>query len=167
MKWKISWLESLENQELKVKEKIIFDKKMFNKVSNINRVDPIDVEGVIFIKDSVVCVDLNFNGKMFLPCILSNEEGEYVFNFNINNEIDDSYNEAINYEKDYIDLYELIWQHLIIEAPSRYVKDNSIIKQGKSWQYINEDEYLNKKSNDIDPRLEILKNIVIDNKGGE
>ena len=165
MKWKISWLKSQPNQEYQVDEIIKFDQKMFNHVSNIHGVSDIKVNGIIFINNELVNVDLTFTGTLFLPCVNTNEIGDYKFSFVIKEVLNDDGDGTISYSADYIDLYELIWQRLIIEAPTRFVKNEPKDKSGKSWCLMSEDEYQERIENKIDPRLEKLKDLFNDDKG--
>jgi uncharacterized protein len=164
MRWKISWLQELDNQYLDVDEIITFDKKMFHKISNIDSVSPIKVKGYIKIENDLVLVNLNFSGVMKLVDANDGELIDYPFSFDIDDSLDDSYQEAINYQKDFIDLYELTWQHLVIETPTYYRKKNLINKKGKDWQLLSEDEYHSMKKKQIDPRLAKLKDLVIKNE---
>ena len=159
MKWKISWLKSQPNQEYHVAETLMFDQKMFKNVSNIQGVSDIKVNGVIFMNNDLVNVDLTFVGTLYLPCANTNEIGDYDFSFVINEILNDESDGIVNYSADFIDLYELIWQTIVIEAPTKFVKNKPINKSGKSWRLMSEDEYQSKKDDEIDPRLEKLKDL--------
>ncbi|MDF9866815.1 uncharacterized protein OKW22_000370 [Bacilli bacterium PM5-3] len=162
VKWKISWLRTLPNQKHHVDEKLTFDPKMFKNVTNIKGVSDIKVDGEIFLKEDLVNVDLTFKGTMFLPCANTNELGDYDFSFKIEDVMDESYDLAVNYDADYIDLFELTWQRLIVEAPTKFVKNECINKEGKSWRLLSEDEYHQNNEDKIDPRFEKLKNLFND-----
>lgn len=162
MKWKVSWLESLVGREHIVNETIKFDSKMFNKVSNIRDVSEIKVTGRIFIKQGKVNADLDFTGTMILPCANTGEDAEYDFNFKIEDILDEEYTDAVNYDLDYIDLLELAWQRLIVEAPTKFVKNECTSKSGKSWRLITEEEFLSDNDERIDPRFEKLKDLFND-----
>lgn len=164
MKWKISWLKNQPNQTHEVDEDITFDKTMFRNITSITWVDKVNVNGSIKYKDNLVNINLILSGSMYLPCALSGEDGEYKFNFVINEILDDSYNHVVDYNGDSVDLYELVWQRLIIEAPTKFVKNNNLIKSGKSWRLISEDEYDIESSEKIDPRFEKLKDLFKDEK---
>lgn len=164
MKWKISWLKAQPNQEHDVDETLTFDQKMFKSVSNIKGVSDIKVKGRIFMKADLVNVDLTFSGTMYLPCANTNEIGNYDFSFEISDVLDDEYDGAIDYDADYIDLFELTWQKLIVEAPTKFVKNECQNKSGKSWRLLSEDEYQQKDADKIDPRLEKLKDLFKDDK---
>lgn len=164
MKWKISWLKTQPNQEFKVDETLKFDQKMFAKVSNINGVSDINVNGVIKMEQDLVRVDLTFKGVLYLPCAISNEQGDYPFEFVIDELMDEEFIDAVDYEHDYIDLLELAWQRLIVEAPTKFVKNDCINKSGKSWRLLSEDEYDQEKDNEIDPRFAKLKDLFKDDK---
>ena len=162
MKWKISWLKTLPNQKHQVDEKLTFDQKMFKNISNIKGVSDIIVSGEIFLKDELVNVDLDFKGTMYLPCANTNEIGDYDFSFKIEDVMDESFNYVVDYEADYIDLLELTWQRLIVEAPTKFVKNECINKSGKSWRLLSEDEYQQNTEDKIDPRFEKLKDLFKD-----
>ncbi|WP_423364503.1 YceD family protein [Mycoplasma sp. P36-A1] len=164
MKWKISWLKKQPNQEFKVRETLKFDQKMFAKISNIRGVSDVKVNGLIKMDDELVSVDLMFKGVLYLPCSLSDETGDFPFNFQINELLDEEFVDAIDYEADYIDLLELAWQRLIVEAPTKFVKNDCINKSGKSWRLLSEDEYDQEKETEIDPRLAKLEGLFKDDK---
>jgi uncharacterized protein len=163
--WKISWIKSLPNQEYKVDEVLKFDQKMFKNVSNINGVSDVLVTGIIKIDiDNLVYVDLNLSGVMYLPCANTNENADYPFSFVIAELLDDDFTDVINYNKDYIDLLELVWQRLIVEAPTKFVKNDSVITGGKDWRLLSEEEYYQEKDKEIDPRLAKLVDLFKDDK---
>lgn len=166
MKWKISWLKSLPSQKFEVDETLTFDSKMFQKVSNIDDISDVNVKGEISIKDELVYIDLNFSGIMYLPCANTGEIGEYPFSFNVNELLDDEFDDSINYEADFINLLELTWQRLIVEAPTRYVKADISSRSGKSWQILSEEDYAKKEEDYVDPRLAKLKDLFKDDKEG-
>ena len=162
MKWKISWLRTLPNQKHHVDETLTFDQKMFKSISNIKGVSDVKVDGDIFIKDGLVNTDLTFKGTMYLPCANTNEIGDYDFSFKIEEIMDEDYESAVNYEADFIDLLELAWQRLIVEAPTKFVENEFSCKSGKSWRLISEDEYNLETEDKIDPRFEKLKDLFND-----
>jgi len=164
VKWKISWLKSLPKQEYLVDEVLKFDQKMFAKVSNINGVSDVLVNGIIKMENDLVRVDLNLKGTLYLPCAVTDETGDYPFSFEINELLDDEYHDVVNYQKDYIDLLELVWQRLIVEAPTKFVKSDREVSSGKSWRLITEEDYYQEKENEIDPRLAKLADLFKDDK---
>ncbi len=164
MKWKISSLRSLPNQTLEVAETLKFASEMFKNVSNIVDVSDIEVNGVIYLQNNEVNADLDVKGIYQLPCIYTNEIGEQPFEFKIEGNLGDEYPQTINYEADFIDLFEVVWQKLIVEAPLRFVKSEVSEKKGRSWKYLSEEEYEEIKSSKIDPRFEKLKDLFKDEK---
>ncbi|MDR3214744.1 MAG: DUF177 domain-containing protein [Bacilli bacterium] len=161
MRWKISWLQGLKDHFYQVNEVITFDRKMFKNIRHIDSVEPIKVKGTLSIDNDLVEVDLNFKGHLRIRCANTDDIVDYPFNFNIKDVLDDSYQDVINYQKDFIDLYELTWQNLIVEAPAYYVKQECLKKEGKAWRLLLEDEYNDLKSDTIDPRFAKLKDLVI------
>lgn len=162
MKWKISWLKTMPNEEYDVSEKITFDPMMFKKVSNIDHVSDIDVTGKIALVNDLVKVDLHFKGMLYLPCANTNEIGEKEFDFKINEILDDE--EYISYEKDYIDLLQLVWQNLIMEAPTRYVKNECTNKSGKDWQMLSDEEVALMKEEKTESPFAKLEGLFNDDK---
>lgn len=162
MKWKVSWLASQDRQEHKVNEVIKFDPKMFSKVSNIRRVNDVAVTGRVFIKYEQVNADLTFKGTMIVPCANTGEDADYDFEFKIQDVLDEEYTDAVSYDLDYIDLIELTWQRLIVEAPTKFVKNECTSKSGKSWRLITEEDYASESEERIDPRFEKLKDLFND-----
>ncbi|MGL4382581.1 MAG: YceD family protein [Bacilli bacterium] len=164
MKWKISWLANQPNQEYEVNETLTFSKEMFRNVSNINSVSPVSVNGLIYLQDNLVNISLTFKGTLYLPCVLSNEEGEYPFTFDINECLDESHREVADYKADYIDLLEITWQQLIVEAPTRFVKNEVETTNGQSWQLLTEEEYRMSIVDEVDPRFSKLQDLFKENK---
>lgn len=164
MKWKISSLKSLPNQTLEVKETLKFAPEMFDNVSNINDVSDIDVDGFICLQNGEINADLTLKGIYQLPCIYTNEIGSQPFEFSIKDELNEEYPQTINFDADYIDLFEVVWQKLIVEAPLRFVKSNVNEKEGKFWKYLSEEDYEKQKSLQTDPRFDKLKDLFKDEK---
>lgn len=161
MKWKISWLNSQPNKSYDVSEEIIFDKKMFSKVSNIVEAKPISVVGTIKIVEDIVHVNLTFKSTLVLICANTTEQGEYQLCFTIDEPLEEE-DHTINYKADYIDLYELVWQRLIVEVPSKFVISDHEVVEGKSWKLMSEDEYNSLDENVTHPGFEKLKNLSIE-----
>lgn len=164
VKWKISRLRSLTNQSLDVQETLKFSKEMFDNVSNIIGVSDVKVNGRIYLLNNEVYADLNIKGIYQLPCIYTSQIGDQPFEFKIEGNLKDEYPQTINYEADFIDLLEVVWQKLIVEAPLRFVKSKVNKKEGESWKYMSEDDYIEMKSSQIDPRFEKLKDLFKDDK---
>ena len=164
MKWKVSWLKSLPNQTYQVDEVLKFDQKMFAKVSNINGVSDVRVTGTIKMEDALVRVDLLLEGTLYLPCAVSNEIADYPFAIELNELLDEDDHDVVNYEKDYIDLLELVWQLLIVEAPTKFVKNDASLKEGKAWRLLSEEDYYQEKEQEIDPRFAKLVDLFKDDK---
>ncbi|MEG0283563.1 MAG: hypothetical protein RR601_02060 [Erysipelotrichales bacterium] len=150
----------MPNKMHTVDETLIFDQKMFAKVSNIKGVSDIKVDGTIMLSEADdVIVNLNLTGTMYLPCVNTGEIGDYDFSIEISDVLDEEYDGVADFEHDCIDLLELVWQKLIVEAPTRFVKNKSKIKSGKSWQLFSEEEYEEFNNEHIDPRFEKLKDL--------
>lgn len=165
MKWRISWLKNQPEQRYHVDETLTFERNMFKNVSNIDYVSEIKVVGDLFMEDDLVNIDLIVSGIYYLPCALSNEICDYPFSFEVQDALDeDSTLNTIDYHADYIDLYEIIWQRLIVEAPTKFVKNKNINKSGKSWKLLSEEEYQKQFHEQIDPRFEKLKDLFKDDK---
>lgn len=164
MKWKISSLKTLANQTLEVNETLKFAEEMFESVSNIEGISDIEVDGIIYLQNNEVNANLNIKGIYQLPCVNTGQIGDYPFEFKIEGNLKGEYPQTINYEADYIDLLEVVWQKLIVEAPLRFVKSDINEKNGKSWKYMSEDEYNDMKASQTDPRFEKLKDLFKDDK---
>ncbi len=112
------------------------------KNTDIKRISKIKVNGNVYkLDDGLFELNLNVTGVMILLCALSLEEVEYPFNININNTVEQ---ENLNNLANTLDIFPIVWENIVLEIPSRIVKEDVNIKtSGNGWNLITDDEIKN------------------------
>lgn len=108
--------------------------------TEIKKLSTIKVKGNINkLDDSLFDVNISVSGVMTLLCALSLEEVEYPFNIKIRNTI-----ENLNNLTNTLDIFPIIWENIVLEIPSRVVKENCQVKtSGDGWNLMTEDDIKN------------------------
>ena len=151
----------LKNDVLKsieIDQKITFDKDYFNGT------DLLDLHDVYasgnLTKDSLgdICLYLNVEGKMILPCAITLEEVEHDFSFVIDDKLENILYELKNDKKieNTIDILPIIWENILMEIPMRVVSPNAKLDKlkGDGWQFVTEEV------SRVNPELEKLKDLL-------
>lgn len=169
MKWSRHFIYSNCNKEFIFKDKIIFDKLLISKTTNLLDLSEITIDGKIQYSEytNIIKILLNIQGAMDVPCSITLEPIKYPFSDNEEyffafEKVDSE--EEINYLKgDILDITSYVWQLIVMNIPLRIVKPGVELKpiNNEDWAVLSEDEY--KKIKKCDPRLESLKNY-FDNK---
>ena len=162
MDYKIS-IEELENTASKT-----IDFYFEDKIDGLNCVEPIEADLEIKSLGEFIEVSGNVKGTVKLECDLCLKEYDYNFNFEINemyakHALLDDYGQEfelkdgqfitdLNGEKE-IDIYDLLYQSVILNLPNKKVCGINC----------NEDKFT-KEENLSDPRLDVFKNIKINEK---
>ena len=114
------------NKELKIPEEKY-------KPYDIKHISYLNVKGVIFINSNEnIEINVNIKGTLILPCAVSLEDVNYNLDININEEITDSNNK----NQIYLELFDILWQNIVLEVPLKITKKN-INKndfKGKGWE---------------------------------
>ena len=160
MKWTKQWIMKQDGFIFDFSENIKFDKEAM-KILKVRDLKDILVSGEGQLVQNQLLVDLNVKGTMILECALTLEDVEYPFHIKTSEmfsfiKVKD--NEDIHeVKKDLVDITSIIFQHIMLEVPSRVIKEGAEpIHTGNGWKVINEDE--NIKKDLIDPRLAKLSN---------
>ena len=162
MDYKIS-IENLENSPSKT-----LDFHFEDKIEGLNCVTPIISDLEVKSLGEFVEVTGNVKGTLKLECDLCLKEFDYTFDFNIDemyakNALLDEYGQETELKdgqfitdlngQDEIDIYDLLYQSVILNLPNKKVCGINC----------NGDKFL-KEENLSDPRLDVFKNIKIQDK---
>ncbi|MBE6155929.1 MAG: DUF177 domain-containing protein [Firmicutes bacterium] len=149
--------------ELSYKDKITIDDYFsftddYFAGSGIKKLDNIHASGFVYQNDldEYKC-KLNVDGKMMLCDSVTLEEVPYEFNF----QIDENINETCINNQNMLDIMELLWENIVLEVPIRYTQSDAKDLKGDNWKVINESS----EEKTIDPRMQKLYDYY--NKGGE
>lgn len=132
----------------------------YYKNTDIRKLDKVLING--FIKemgDDVFNLSINVKGKMILPCALSLEDVDYPFEINIDEEVgfDDDFEKNYKIISNTLDILPILWENIVLEIPSRVVKDDAKIKtKGDGWCLTSEEE-LNESNNKLSDLKQLLE----------
>lgn len=169
MKWTKSELLQAPNQTIVFDEEISFDEAALAKVSHLRKLQNVTVTGDIHYDGTsdLAIANINIEGVMVVPCAISLEDVEVAFQCdscevyafdksNVNEDVHET-------KKDIVELYPVIFQLILMEVPSKVVKEGlSEYPKGKGWEVVREEELIAEKKNAIDPRLAKLKEFKIE-----
>ena len=102
------------------------------KSAGIIRLEDVSVHGKAIINyEDEIELDLDFSGKMYLPCAISLEEVEVPFATKIEEIIGEN-NINNNF---YLDLSDILWENIVLEIPIKVVKEGVQLEtsSGKGW----------------------------------
>ena len=128
----------------------IIPKDYYNN-SDIIELKNVNVEGYIYLEDedseAIYCV---IDGNMILSDTVSLEEISYPYKI----EYDDIIPETAKKSKNILDIFEFLWENIVLEVPLQFTKVDDLSKfHGDGWRLISEDS-LKKENN---PFSELLK----------
>ncbi len=102
------------------------------KSAGIIRLEDVSVHGKAIINyEDEIELNLDLSGKMYLPCAISLEEVEVPFATKIEEIIGEN-NINNNF---YLDLYDILWENIVLEIPIKVVKEGVQLEtsSGKGW----------------------------------
>ncbi|NBK97381.1 MAG: DUF177 domain-containing protein [Erysipelotrichia bacterium] len=169
MKWSKNELLNSPNETVHFDEQITFGEEVFSKMHHLRGLRDIEVSGEIHYdthSDLATC-DFEVEGVMIVPCSITNEDVDYpfacdahqLFAFHKVSKDED----IIETKGDIVELMPTIFQTIILEVPLKVVKEG--IKEypkGKGWEVIREEDYTQKKKDEIDPRLAKLREFKVE-----
>lgn len=120
------------HENISIKEELIIPKEIYSSY-DIRKISSLKVEGFIFINyEDNIEVDVNVEGILTLPCAITLEDVNYNLNINIKDEISDSNIK----NKKYLELFDIMWQNIVLEVPFKITKENINKKnfKGKGWE---------------------------------
>ena len=129
----------IDLNELNIKPEIDIDTKVKFEEENIKKagilnMDEVNIKGKITENLDEYLLKLNINGKMILPCNLTLEPVDYLFNI----EIEENLNEIATNSKKTIDILPIIWENILMEIPMKIVspKAKNMKTKGDGWELI-------------------------------
>ena len=159
---KIDLLSLINNREteLDINENVEIPYEYYEK-TDIRHLDPVSVKGNIYsIGDNVFNLNLEVSGKMILPCALTLEDVDYPFTINIDQNVGNSDDFEKNYKivSNTLDILPILWENIVLEIPSRVVKEDAHIKtEGDGWCLTSEEDFENSQNNKLSDLKELLE----------
>ena len=136
----------LTNQASKIylDDKVIIPKNLLNG-SRIDDLNDITIKGNISLnEENELIIDAKVKGTMILKDDLTLERVTYDF--------DTEFEENINYQKNILDITDILWQNILVEIPSKVRATNEDVHlSGDGWRVISEDEYNEERSKTNNP----------------
>lgn len=103
-------------------------------------------------------IDLVFKGIMILEDSISLNNVDYPFEIKITGnlgEIGEEFPNSIDFTKNTLDIFELLWENIVLEVPISFTKESDAKMSGNGWKLKNHEEI-----DGCDPRLEKLKELL-------
>lgn len=116
------------------------------------------VTGEIWATDVDKYLDIDFKGIMILEDSVTLKDVEYPFNIKIEGnltEIGEEFDKTIDFNKNTLDIFELLWENIVLEVPISFTKEKDAELSGNGWKLKNHEE-----DEACDPRLEKLKELL-------
>ena len=163
LKWNLQWLVKQKDGHFSFEETLIFPNEMFQNLSHINGLKETHVTGTGHLdkESQQLYVAFHIDGQMILPCAISLEELDYPYDidssaiFAFYKPADDE--DVIEVKRNVVDLTPVIFQEIMMAVPMRVVKEGATLKEeGHGWKVLSEED-VKQDSQEIDPRLAILK----------
>ena len=150
----LTLLSSNSVDKIEIDEIVNIPKEYFEN-SDVKELNNIKVKGKIYKDlDEEISALLKVNGKMLLEDAISLEDIYYDFEINIYNKIFENEENLTNS----LDLYEFLWENIVLEVPERYTKVEDISDyRGEGWSLINEEEVKETKDNPFKDLLEEME----------
>ncbi len=125
------------------------------KNTNILELNNVSIKGDITKQLDNFHLNVKVEGTMVLPCSVSLKPTDYPFSFEIDEDFDESIQKNLKNVANSIDIFQIIWENILMEIPLRVVNpDLSDVKtKGEGWQLITD------KESRINPELEKLKDL--------
>ncbi len=139
------------NSEYEINQDIIIPKEYYQN-SEVKDIKKLHIEGK-FSNNQVgeVHAIAKISGTMILLDAISNEEVEYPFLI----EYDDILEETSKNEENKLDLFEFLWENIVLEIPLKFTKVEDLSKfHGDGWKVVSEEEHAYANN----PFQDLLKN---------
>jgi uncharacterized protein len=159
----LSKIDYSSNSKIDIKDSITLDKKYYEN-TDIRSLSNVNINGNVSKSAAgTYKLDLNISGEMILPCAISLNDVRYPFNIKIDEIVDEDSEENEDYLKiinNSLDIMPIIWQNIVVEIPTKVVSPEfeNVKLEGDGWELLTEEE----KMQEIDPRLEKLKDLLND-----
>lgn len=124
----------------------------YYKDSEIHSINHLHIDGKLYYdSDSIIHAVFQVTGEMIIPDSISLEEVSYPFSI----QYDDILEESYKNDENKLDLFEFLWENIVLEIPLKFTKVQDLSKfHGDGWKLIS-DEDRNSSSN---PFSDLLKN---------
>ncbi|HCY07206.1 MAG: DUF177 domain-containing protein [Erysipelotrichaceae bacterium] len=163
LKWTKTELSNLPDSTIWFDEFITFNSKEFINARRLNGLEDVHVNGEGFYDANLDMFDvyMQIEGVMITPCAITNEDIYIPFEFDSNvlfSFIDNEDVDVYLVENDTVELAPVIFQLINLEVPLKAIKSGNIeYPKGDGWAIISEQDLIESKKNQIDPRLAKLK----------
>ncbi len=133
-------------------DKDIIIPENYYKDSEVEKLENIHVKGKLFHdSDDSIHVNIQIEGKMILLDSISLEKVEYPFSI----KYDDILEESLKKDENKLDLFEFLWENIVLEIPLKFTKVEDLSKfHGDGWKLISEEE----QDSSNNPFNDLLKN---------
>ena len=138
----------------------------YYKNTNIKGLPKVHFDGKLYYDyDNNIRINGVCNGIMILSDVITLDDIEYPFEFEIDYILDENNEEIKEYFKkmqNTLDIMGILWQNIVLEVPMRITKSdiNDIKTSGDGWELIDENE----EKEEIDPRLAKLTELLDDSR---
>ncbi len=125
--------------------------KTYYEQSEIQDIKNLKVVGKFYLDNDKIHGVLTIDGIMILLDSISLERIEYPFSI----KYDDILEENLKKDANKLDLFEFLWENIVLEVPLKFTKVEDLSKfHGDGWKLISEEE----NNDNFNPFNELLKN---------
>lgn len=142
-------------KEIDLNININYDENVDKRIKNLKDASLV---GKIFTNEFGINLDLLFTGNMVLEDSITLDDVEYPFTIKLEgslDEIGEEFPNSIDFSKNTLDIFELLWENIVLEVPISFTKEKDAKMSGNGWQLKNGDNI-----DGCDPRLEKLKELL-------
>ena len=163
LKWTKTELLNTTDSTVMFDEYLTFERESFKDIKRLIGLEDVHVsgEGYYDPHTDLFDVDMQVDGIMITNCAITNEEIDVPFDFDshvIFSFTDSDDLDLIVVENDIIELIPVIFRLIKLEVPLKAVSSGNIeYPKGEGWRIISEEDILELKKQEIDPRLAKLK----------
>ena len=167
VKWTKTELYQTSGTDFEFEEDLKFDSSAFDSINRLTNLLNVNVFGHCCYDSHSKRfeIQLEITGEMVIPCAITLEDVTIPFDIESCEifSFDQSDDENIHFcKKNWIDLNPIVFQLILAEVPVKVVKNDISYPKGDGWEIITEQDYLNSKIDEIDPRLAKLKDFKFD-----
>lgn len=134
-----------------IHEEVILPEDYY-KNSDVKHIQDLKVDGKLYYdSDEEIHGIFHIEGVMTLLDSISLEEVEYPFSI----EYDDILEESLKKDENKLDLFEFLWENIVLEIPLKFTKVEDLSKfHGDGWKLVSEEERISSNN----PFNDLLKN---------
>lgn len=126
--------------------------KEYYEGSGIHHIDNLHIKGKLYYdKDNLIHAIAEIKGNMIIPDSISLEEIAYPFFI----QYDDILEESYKNDENKLDLFEFLWENIVLEIPLKFTKVTDLSKfHGDGWKLISDEEHISSNN----PFSDLIKN---------